>query len=88
MKWETDRARSGVEEKKAQSGERGSFVVVGHWTVWDTKLTSDLLGGSPWPSVAVRSAALPGGAHLERAPAWDLESSDNLLECGDVGMKG
>lgn len=88
MKWETDRARSGAEEMKAQSGERGSSVVEGRWTVWDMKLTFDLLGGSPWPSAAVRSVALQGGAHLERAPGWDLESSDSLRECGDVGMKG
>ena len=47
MRWGTGRAASGVEEKKAQSGEKGSYVVEGQCMVWDRKLTFDLLGGSP-----------------------------------------
>lgn len=57
MRWGTGRAASGAEERKDRSGERGSSVEEAHWTVWDKKMTFDLLGGSSWPSAAVRSVA-------------------------------
>lgn len=46
-RWETGRAGSGLEERKAQSGVKGSYVVEGQWMVLDKKLTSDSLDGSP-----------------------------------------
>lgn len=79
---------SGAEGRKAQSGERGSSVVEGRWMALGRRLTFDLLGGSPWPSAAGRSAALQVGDHREREPGWDLESSDSLQVCGGVGMRG
>lgn len=71
MKWETGTGASGAEERKAQSGEKGSSVEDGCWMVWDRKLTSDSLGGSSDLSVPVGSAAQSAGAHPERPHGWD-----------------
>lgn len=88
MRWETGRAASGVEGRKAQSVEMGSSVEEGRWMVWGRRLTFDLQGGSPWPSAVGRSAARQGGGHWERAPGRDFGSSDSLRVCGGVGMRG
>lgn len=60
--WETGRATSGAEERKARNEEKGSSVEEeGRWRVWGKRLTSDLSGGSPKLFGAGRSAAPRGG---------------------------
>lgn len=88
MRWETGRVASGAEGKKAQSGQRGSYVEEVHWTVWGRKLTFDSLGGTPETSAVGRSAVQQVGGHQERAPAGYLGNSGSLQVFEGVGMRG
>lgn len=88
--WETGRATSGAEERKARNEERGSSVEEEEerWRAWGKRLTSDLSGGSPKLFGAGRSAAPRVGDWWVKGLGWDLGSSDSLQERGGEARRG
>lgn len=84
-RWETGRAASEAEGRRARSAERGSSEAEGRWMAWGRRPTFDRPGGSPWPSAAGRSAAQRGGDRWRREPGQDSECSDSLRVFGGAG---